>query len=93
VQCLHTSEDISHFTPASAVFSTNATCRHVSAPSAPVLSYDCARKFSPSSGTSFHSLHATSHALHPMHTEVSVKNPMRVMAVPAARERYRRWPP
>ena len=31
----------------------------------------------PSSGTAFHSLHATSHALHPMHTDVSVKNPIR----------------
>ncbi len=31
----------------------------------------------PSSGTSFHSLHATSHALQPMQTLVSVKNPFR----------------
>src|SRR5687768_8665984 len=31
----------------------------------------------PSSGTPFHSLQATSHALQPMHTLVSVKNPLR----------------
>ena len=31
----------------------------------------------PSSGTAFHSLHATSHALHPMHMLVSVKKPIR----------------
>src|SRR6516225_3958451 len=31
----------------------------------------------PSSGTAFHSLHATSQALHPMQTEVSVKKPIR----------------
>ena len=34
-------------------------------------------KSRPSSGTSFHSLQATSHALQPMHTEVSVKKPTR----------------
>ena len=28
-------------------------------------------------GTPFHCLHATSHALQPMHTDVSVKNPTR----------------
>src|ERR1700736_4392574 len=32
---------------------------------------------SPSSGTAFHSLQATSHALQPMQTDVSVKNPIR----------------
>jgi len=31
----------------------------------------------PSSGTAFHSLQATSHALHPMQIEVSVKKPIR----------------
>src|SRR5690606_16518563 len=31
----------------------------------------------PSSGMRFHSLHATSQALQPMHTEVSVKKPFR----------------
>jgi hypothetical protein len=57
--------------------SMKATCRQVLAPSAPVLSYDQPSKLNPSSGTPFHSLHATSHALQPMHTDVSVKNPMR----------------
>jgi len=32
-------------------------------------------KSKPSSGTPFHSLHATSQALQPMHSDVSVKNP------------------
>src|SRR6516162_3818271 len=34
-------------------------------------------RLSPSSGTAFHSLHATSQALQPMQTEVSVKKPIR----------------
>src|SRR5579862_9353952 len=34
-------------------------------------------KWNPSSGTRFHSLQATSQALQPIHTEVSVKNPTR----------------
>ena len=34
----------------------------------------------PSSGTAFHSLQATSQALQPMHTEVSVKKPLRAGA-------------
>ena len=34
-------------------------------------------KSRPSSGTSFHSLQATSHALQPMQTDVSVKKPTR----------------
>src|SRR3982750_4933389 len=34
-------------------------------------------RLNPSSGTPFHSLHATSHALHPMQTLVSVKKPIR----------------
>src|SRR4051794_9433636 len=54
-----------------------ATWRHVLAPSAPVLSYEDPRKFNPSSGIAFHSLHATSQALQPIHTEVSVKKPFR----------------
>ncbi len=49
----------------------------------------------PSSGTRFHSLQATSQALQPMQTEVSVKNPIRGPAVIApllpARARAR-WP-
>src|SRR5688572_10246115 len=94
VQCLHTSEDMSHRTPLPSVpstgcpesgqpvlgtsrCSTKATCRQVSAPSAPVLSYDWPVNDRPSTGTSFHSLHATSHALHPMQIEVSVKKPTR----------------
>src|SRR5689334_11515514 len=36
--------------------------------------------FSPSSGTMFHSLHATSQALQPMQIEVSVKKPIRGLA-------------
>src|SRR4051812_38300646 len=54
-----------------------ATWRHVSAPSPRVLSYDIPLNTSPSSGMPFHSLQATSHALQPMHTLVSVKNPTR----------------
>src|SRR5437763_1458849 len=75
VQCLHTSELISQRTPAPSCSdgrSMNATWRQVSAPSAPVWSYDMpSRKLRPSSGTSFHVLHATSHALHPMQIDVS----------------------
>src|SRR4051812_22155664 len=55
--------------------SMNATWRHVSAPRPCVLSYDVPESVSPSSGTWFHSLHATSQALQPMHTDVSVKKP------------------
>ena len=81
VQCLHTSEDISHCTsPWGEGFSMNATWRQVDAPSAPVLSYDEPSRLNPSSGTPFHSLHATSHALQPMHTDVSVKKPLRAGA-------------
>ena len=54
-----------------------ATWRHVSAPRPPELSWDMPVQFRPSSGTWFHSLQATSHALQPMHSEVSVKKPMR----------------
>src|SRR4051812_24104584 len=57
--------------------SMNATCRQVEADSEPVLSYDEPSRLKPSSGTPFHSLQATSQALQPMHTEVSVKNPLR----------------
>src|SRR4051794_6596366 len=92
VQCLHTSLDINQrkplfatpSPPMSAAFcwtglrcSMNATCRQVDAPSFLVLSKDIPVNSKPSSGTSFHSLHATSHALQPMHTDVSVKKPMR----------------
>src|SRR3954469_14485447 len=57
--------------------STNATWRQVSASSCDVLSYDSPVQSSPSSGMTFHSLHATSHALQPMQTDVSVKKPIR----------------
>src|SRR4051812_26067562 len=99
VQCLHTSDDISQRTPvpssAGTRCSTNATCRQVSAPRSPVLSYDCPVKSSPSSASPFHSLHATSHALQPMQTDVSVKNPTRgsVTVAPAVRGRCRTSPP
>ena len=56
----------------------NATCRHALAPNAPVLSCDIPnRSRCSAAGTPFHCLHATSHALQPMHTDVSVKNPTR----------------
>src|SRR2546429_5451306 len=77
VQCLHTSLDISHRMPSAAGCSTKATWRQVDAPRPTVLSYDIPDRLMPSSGTAFHSLQATSHALHPMHTEVSVKKPIR----------------
>ena len=54
-----------------------ATCRQVSAPRAVVLSYDLPVKPCTESGIWFHSLQATSQALQPMQTEVSVKNPTR----------------
>src|SRR3954462_15525843 len=95
VQCLHTSLDINQRRPLSAMpspvtpvgsagtglrCSMKATCRHVEAPRRFVLSYDMPVNDSPSSGTWFHSLHATSQALQPMHTEVSVKKPTRSRA-------------
>src|SRR5437764_5426811 len=84
VQCLQTSEAISQRrSPDGVDCSMNATCRQVLASSAPVLSNDIPSRFSPSSGTLFHSLQATSHALHPIQTLVSVKKPIRgwVMSV------------
>jgi hypothetical protein len=85
VQCLQTSELISQRTPSSpgartavgACCSMKATCRHEFAVRAPVLSNDMPSRFRPSSGTPFHSLQATSQALHPMQTLVSVKKPIR----------------
>src|SRR5436190_23929962 len=64
VQCLQTSEYMSHRTPSPALIgcSMKATWRQVFALSSPELSYDWPRKFKPSSGTPFHSLQATSHA-------------------------------
>src|SRR5919198_5215231 len=85
VQCLQTSEDMSQRSAPSSVriglrCSTNATWRQVFAPSAEVWSYDSPVQTRPSSGTRFHSLHATSQALQPMQTLVSVKNPTRGFA-------------
>src|ERR671936_2386355 len=89
VQCLQTSDDMSQRStsslPSSSTWSgfrcsTNATWRHVLAPSVEVLSYDSPVQTSPSSGTRFHSLHATSHALQPMQIDVSVKKPRRGLA-------------
>src|SRR3954469_13363044 len=66
VQCLHTSDDMSQAMPPSGFScSMNATCRQVSAPRSIVLSYDMPVKPWGDSGTWFHSLHATSHALQP----------------------------
>src|SRR5690242_17502310 len=70
-QCLQTSDENCHVacsgelppTPIVTAFSTNFTCRHVECPSAVVLSYESPDQTKPSSGTSFHSLHATSQAL------------------------------
>src|SRR5690349_22814080 len=81
VQYLHTSLDINQRRLSSCCCSMKATCRQVSAPRPCVLSYDQPVSSSPSSGTEFHSLHATSQALHPMQTDVSVKNPIRVSAL------------
>src|SRR5437763_16680426 len=83
-QCLQTSDENSHVIPCGAFpprpisgcRSTNLTWRHVEWPSETVLSYESPLQWKPSSGTSFHSLHATSHALHPMQTVASVKNPV-----------------
>src|SRR3954447_7975819 len=71
-QCLHTSDIISQRSDCS----TKATCRQVAAPSAMVLSYERPLKTKPSSGSWFHCLHATSQALQPIQTVVSVKNPV-----------------
>src|SRR3954452_15242880 len=65
----------------SATDSTKRTCRHVDALNEPVESYEPRLpKPPPSAGRSFHCLHATSHALQPMHTVVSVKKPIRAAA-------------
>ena len=55
----------------------NATCRQVFASSWLVLSYDIPVSSRPSSGMAFHCLQATSQALQPMQTLVSVKKPIR----------------
>src|SRR5262245_30038914 len=88
-QCLQTSDEKSHlnvllrYPPGSPPFvedgessmrSMNFTWRHVEWPSPTVLSYEKPVKVYPSLGTWFHSLHATSHALHPMQSVESVRN-------------------
>ena len=55
--------------------SMNCTCRQFCASSCPVLSNESAVNVGGSPGSSFHSLHATSHALQPMQIDVSVKKP------------------
>src|SRR2546423_9655766 len=83
-QCLQTSDIINQRPPTRlASFrsncSMNLTWRYDVPDSSMVLSYEFPdmRKCSASSsaGSWFHSLHATSHALQPMHSVVSVKKP------------------
>src|SRR5690349_5788211 len=70
-QCLQTSDENCHVMTCGALppapicvsCSTNFTWRQVEWPRPRVLSYDLPEKWKPSAGTSFHSLHATSHAL------------------------------
>src|SRR5437868_6503211 len=86
-QCLQTSEENSHTIrsgalpprPVCGVRSTNLTWRQVEWPRARVLSYELPLQRKPSCGTSFHSLHATSHALQPMQRVESVKKPVVVI--------------
>ena len=53
----------------------NATCRQLSGPRWSVLSYELPLNPFGAAGIPFHSLHATSHALQPMHSVTSVKKP------------------
>src|SRR2546430_16288639 len=84
LQCLQTSDIISQACPLPAVvdavrwvsFSMNLTCRQFWASSFPVLSKLSARKEGGLPARPFHSLQATSQALHPMQMLVSVKNPL-----------------
>jgi hypothetical protein len=95
LQCLQTSDISSQEKFPSAVCwseraagrSMKATWRQVEAPTSPVLSYDMPVNDIPSSGSWFHSLHATSHALQPMQTVVSVKNPVPIRHAPRAGSR------
>src|SRR5205807_9829470 len=81
-QCLQTSDIISQACPLPAVvdavrcasFSMNFTWRQFSASSLPVLSKLSARNAGALPASWFHSLQATSQALQPMQTLVSVKN-------------------
>src|SRR5436305_288491 len=83
-QCLHTSLIISQEKlPAPVVCmprdmgrSTKLTWRQVAEPRCSELSYDIPVKRNPSSGSWFHCLQATSQALQPMQSVVSVKKPL-----------------
>src|ERR1043166_1228042 len=97
-QCLQTSDAKAHEicdgslppAPTHGCRSTNFTCRQDEWPSACVLSYDSPLHTKPSSGTWFHSLHATSHALHPMQSVASVRNAViAIRGTDAADERLR----
>src|SRR3954447_2862608 len=80
VQCLQTSDIISQALPcpapttSSGTRSRNCTCRQFCASSCPVLS-NPSPKDGALPGSWFHCLQATSQALQPMQTLVSVKNP------------------
>src|SRR5215472_1165815 len=81
-QCLQTSDIMSQAWPLPTVvaavsrsLSMNFTCRQFSPSSLPVLSKLSARKAGGSPLSWFHSLQATSQALQPMQTLVSVKKP------------------
>src|SRR5215217_4330614 len=86
-QCLHTSDMSRKALPlpslivSSGTLSMNFTWRQVEPFSSPVLSRLWPRKPASPSGSWFHSLHATSQALQPMQTLVSVKNPYGLPAV------------
>src|SRR5919204_4330565 len=80
-QCLQTSDISRKALPfpvpivSSGTLSMNLTWRQLRPSSVPVLSRLSPRKPLSVAGSWFHSLQATSQALHPMHTLVSVKNP------------------
>src|SRR5207302_3362658 len=90
LQCLQTSENISHAAPfpvvtgASGTLSMNATWRQFSSSSLPVLSKLSARNAGLLPLSWFHSLQATSQALQPMQTLVSVKKPTASAIVPSS---------
>src|SRR5690242_8279096 len=75
-QCLHTSLIMLHATPPfGAARSRNSTCRQFCSSSRPVLS-KLSMNLGAWPGSWFHSLQATSHALQPMQSVVSVKKPL-----------------
>src|ERR1700730_14563817 len=76
-QCLQTSDIIDQAIGLSGFLvgcSMKRTCRQLAWASWAVLSY-LPRSSSGLLGSAFHSLHATSHALHPMQSVTSVKKP------------------